>query len=126
MQECGAPQGILWAEGNTAHFDPPQELSYDVSACVLKGIRDSGATKIGFVGNEKYTEPDSGEQLPPEVASEIEGICGLPAGALTGKAAVPDIREAAQKMACAVAEARKRNFDVGFISNPVDPDAQTH
>ena len=126
VRECAAREGILWAEGGTARFEPPQDLSYDVSVCLLNGIKDSGATKIGFVGNEKYTEPMTGEQLPPEVASEIEGICGLPAGALTGTSSVPDIREVAPRMACAVAEARKRNFNVGFISNPVDPDAQTH
>jgi len=58
--------------------------------------------------------------LTAEMAAEIEGICGLPAGALSGQAPVSD---AMPKIACAVEEARKRNVAIGFISNPVDPDS---
>jgi hypothetical protein len=58
--------------------------------------------------------------LTAEMAAEIEGICGLPAGALSGQAPVSD---AMPKIGCAVAEARKRNVAIGFISNPADPDS---
>jgi len=58
--------------------------------------------------------------LSAELAAEIEGICGLPAGALSGRAPVPD--DAMPKLACAQEEARKRNVAFGFITNPVDPD----
>jgi hypothetical protein len=58
------------------------------------------------------------------LAAEIEAICELPKGALAGKAPIPG--EAMPKMACAVEEARKRGVTFGFISNPVDPNAQTH
>ena len=58
-------------------------------------------------------------RLSPELAAEIEGICGLPAGALTKQVPVSD---AMPKIACAVQEARKRNVAIGFISNPAAPD----
>lgn len=65
---------------------------------------------------------DRSDDPPPvmtaELAAEIEGICELPAGALTGQASVPD---AMPKIACAVEEARKRNVAIGFISNPAEP-----
>lgn len=61
------------------------------------------------------------QALSAELAAEIEGICGLPAGALNGQTAVSD--DAMPKLACAVEEARKRNVAFGFISNPVDPDS---
>jgi len=35
-------------------FIPDQSASYDLSANVLKVIKDSNVTKFGFVGNEKY------------------------------------------------------------------------
>jgi hypothetical protein len=54
------------------------------------------------------------------MAAELEDICGLPAGALTEKAPIPD--DAMPKLACAVKEARKRDVAFGFITNPVDPD----
>jgi len=67
------------------------------------------------------TAHENAEQgLTAELAAEIEGVCRLPAGALSGKAPVPD---AMPKIACAVGEARKRNVAIGFISNPVDPDS---
>ena len=60
------------------------------------------------------------QRLTVEMAAEIERICGLPAGALSGQTPVSD---AMPKIACAVEEARKRNVAIGFISNPVDPDS---
>ena len=35
-------------------FEPESEASYDLSAKVLNIIKQSGVTKFGFVGNEKY------------------------------------------------------------------------
>ena len=35
-------------------FEPEAQASYDLAAKVLNIIKDSGVTKFGFVGNEKY------------------------------------------------------------------------
>jgi biopolymer transport protein ExbD len=35
-------------------FEPEPQASYDLSAKVLNIIKQSGVTKFGFVGNEKY------------------------------------------------------------------------
>jgi len=35
-------------------FEPEASASYDLSAKVLNIIKQSGVTKFGFVGNEKY------------------------------------------------------------------------
>ena len=35
-------------------FEPEPLASYDLSARVLKDIKESGVTKFGFVGNDKY------------------------------------------------------------------------
>jgi len=35
-------------------FEPEAQASYNVSARVLQVIKQSGVTKFGFVGNEKY------------------------------------------------------------------------
>jgi biopolymer transport protein ExbD len=35
-------------------FEPEAQASYDLSAQVLNIIKQSGVTKFGFVGNEKY------------------------------------------------------------------------
>jgi hypothetical protein len=58
------------------------------------------------------------------LAAEIEKTCDLPEGALSGQAPISE--ESMPKMVCATEEARKRGVTFGFISNPVDPDAQTH
>ena len=58
-EECDAPNDILWVEADGGvRFEPPVNLPYDASACVLKGIKDAGVTKIGFIGNEKLAEPE--------------------------------------------------------------------
>ena len=54
------------------------------------------------------------------MAAELEKVCRLPAGSLTGDNAISD--DAVSKLACAVEEAQKRGVAIGFISNPVDPD----
>jgi hypothetical protein len=76
----------------------------------------------GGCGNDAEMAKEG--QLPPALAAEIEKVCDLPEGALSGQASISE--EAMPKMACAVEEARKRGVTFGFISNPVDPDAQTH
>ena len=35
-------------------FEPEAQASYDLAAKVLNIIKQSGVTKFGFVGNEKY------------------------------------------------------------------------
>ncbi|MXO75187.1 biopolymer transporter ExbD [Altererythrobacter aerius] len=37
-------------------FEPDSQASYDLSIRVLNLIKNSGVTKFGFVGNEKYRE----------------------------------------------------------------------
>lgn len=37
-------------------FEPEAQASYDLSAKVLQTIKDSGVTKFGFVGNDKYRD----------------------------------------------------------------------
>ncbi|MBI1402891.1 MAG: biopolymer transporter ExbD [Porphyrobacter sp.] len=37
-------------------FEPEPLASYDISAHVLRIIKESGVTKFGFVGNEKYRQ----------------------------------------------------------------------
>ena len=41
-------------------FEPEPLASYDLSAKVLQIIKQSGVTKFGFVGNEKYRQFGSG------------------------------------------------------------------
>ena len=41
-------------------FEPEALASYELSARVLQIIKQSGVTKFGFVGNEKYRQFDSG------------------------------------------------------------------
>jgi biopolymer transport protein ExbD len=42
-------------------FAPDPNADYDAAACVLKYIKESGATKFGFVGNEEYVTPEEGQ-----------------------------------------------------------------
>lgn len=53
--ECGADRTWIKVDADgTVRFEPPMDANYEVSACLVKGLKDSGATKFGFVGNEKY------------------------------------------------------------------------
>lgn len=55
VHKCGA-KGVkleVQADGEIT-FEPSPDADYETSACVLKYIKESGATKFGFVGNEKY------------------------------------------------------------------------
>lgn len=74
---------------------------------------------LAVVGCKTADHVAQDRQLTPELATQIETICGLPAGALTNGGIVPD---AIAKLSCAVQEARKHDVTIGFISNPVDPD----
>lgn len=69
------------------------------------------------------TDDEQDAKASPELA-EIERICDLPAGSLSGTTPIPNMNEGMPKIACAVEEAQKRGLNVGFISNPVDPNAQ--
>jgi hypothetical protein len=40
-------------------FLPSSNSDYDASVCVLNFIKESGTTKFGFVGNERYRTPES-------------------------------------------------------------------
>jgi hypothetical protein len=53
--KCGAADIELTVEpdGEIA-FEPSPDTDYEASACVLRYIKQSGATKFGFVGNERY------------------------------------------------------------------------
>jgi biopolymer transport protein ExbD len=37
-------------------FEPEANASYDLAAKVIDTIVDSGVTRLGFVGNERYRE----------------------------------------------------------------------
>lgn len=43
-------------------FEPEANASYELSAKVLQVIKQSGVTKFGFVGNEKYRVFGKGEE----------------------------------------------------------------
>ncbi len=45
---------LTYAVEPELQFEPESEASYDLSAQVLNIIKQSGVTKFGFVGNEKY------------------------------------------------------------------------
>lgn len=45
-------------------FEPEPQASYDLSAKVLRSIKASGATKFGFVGNERYRAFTGGPEAP--------------------------------------------------------------
>ena len=94
-------------------------IRHTIPIClVLVGLATTACQSISNGDNE--------EELSSELAAElteIETLCGLPKGSLAGKAGTPS---EFSKIACAVEEAQKRNLNIGFISNPVDPNAQTH
>jgi len=65
----GAPVSLAKLEGllkqtasmdeePTLEFYPDVEASYEISAAVLMRIKQSGVTKFGFVGNERYRMTD--------------------------------------------------------------------
>lgn len=56
-------------------------------------------------------------QMTPEIATEIEGACRLPAGTLAGQVPLDNV---SANLECVMGEAKKRNVVVGFISNPAD------
>ena len=54
-------ESTLMAVEPELQFEPDQLASYDRSAKVLQIIKQSGVTKFGFVGNEKYRIFGKGE-----------------------------------------------------------------
>ncbi len=59
LRDCGAPEGVLWVDdGGTVRFEPPLDMDYDASVCVIEEVKKSGTTKFGFVGNEKHVTPE--------------------------------------------------------------------
>ena len=62
LRECEAPANVLWVEEDGEfRFVPTPDIDYETAACVLNKIKESGTTKFGFVGNEKYVTPDESE-----------------------------------------------------------------
>ena len=62
VAKCGAKDVELKVkpDGEIA-FVPSPDADYEAAACVLKYIKESGATKFGFVGNEKFVTPEEGQ-----------------------------------------------------------------
>jgi len=67
---CNAPREWLSLEGSELRFRPitDEEIAsgtfepdYETAACVLTQIKQSGLTKFGFVGNERYVTPEEGQ-----------------------------------------------------------------
>jgi hypothetical protein len=57
--ECGADRSWLKVlDDGALTFEPPSDGDYEVSTCILERIKNSGVTKFGFVGNEKYRAED--------------------------------------------------------------------
>lgn len=55
LRKCGAADvGLKVKPDGEIRFEPSPYADYEASACVLRYIKQSGATKFGFVGNEKY------------------------------------------------------------------------
>tara|TARA_Y100000991_G_scaffold173226_1_gene135055 strand:- start:804 stop:1148 length:345 start_codon:yes stop_codon:yes gene_type:complete len=62
LHDCGATDITLEVRaGGEIFFEPQPTSDYEVAACVLEYIKESGTTKFGFVGNEKYVTPDESE-----------------------------------------------------------------
>ena len=62
VRKCGADDVELKvASGGEITFVPGANADYDASVCVLNYIKESGTTKFGFVGNEKYAAPEESQ-----------------------------------------------------------------
>ena len=59
-QRCGAPAHWLKVINGQLQFQPDADGDYQVSVCILQALKESGKTKIGFVGNEAFRD-DKGE-----------------------------------------------------------------
>lgn len=53
-------QSLTLAVEPELQFEPEANAGYDLSARVLNIIKNSGVTRFGFVGNEKYRQFDTG------------------------------------------------------------------
>ena len=58
-------QTLTFAVEPELQFEPEPNASYNLSAQVLNIIKQSGVTKFGFVGNEKYRVFGSGGPADP-------------------------------------------------------------
>jgi biopolymer transport protein ExbD len=58
-------QTLTFAVEPELQFEPEPNASYDLSAQVLNIIKQSGVTKFGFVGNEKYRVFGTGGPADP-------------------------------------------------------------
>ena len=62
LHDCGASDVTLQVKSDgEIFFKPDLDADYESAACVLQHIKESGTTKFGFVGNEKYVTPDESE-----------------------------------------------------------------
>jgi hypothetical protein len=114
--KCGVSDFRINHENGADYLDlPAGTTNPDAVKTCIERSSNTGTMALVRV-DESY--------LAPAVAAEIETVCGLSKGALTEKTSIPG--DAMPKMTCAVEEARKRGVNFGFISNPVQPDAQTH
>jgi hypothetical protein len=58
-ERCGASKSWTTVHPDgTVQFEPPMDADYDVSLCLLNGIKEAGVTKMGFVGNERAPESE--------------------------------------------------------------------
>lgn len=59
LRKCNAKDIKLIVKPNgEIIFEPSPNADYEASVCVLEYIKQSGTTKFGFVGNEKYRAED--------------------------------------------------------------------
>lgn len=62
LHECKAEDiSLVVQPSGQIEFKPQPTADYDASVCVLNYIKESGTTKFGFVGNEKYVSSDESE-----------------------------------------------------------------
>jgi hypothetical protein len=62
VRECHADDIALTVNSTgEITFEPSPNADYEASVCVLNYIKESGTTKFGFVGNEKYVTPEEGQ-----------------------------------------------------------------
>ena len=50
-----APETLSLGQGDELHFKPRPDERYEAVECALKELMKVGGAKMGFVGNEAYT-----------------------------------------------------------------------
>jgi hypothetical protein len=76
----------------------------------------------GFAIGESAVAQPNPRKLTANEMRQVEVACQLRAGALSAGFTAADLKDSAAKIACVIAEVKKRNATIGFISKPVDPD----